>query len=160
MIYNNLSHTCSLLARCQKAKMSVTHVHRRDCNHWKQRLTPYCISMFARGGACARNVIVGSLWPKADDFFQPLFSHWRPNAYTDISATGQKWPKKHHTCGRNFKHCQVNKVQSTNPLIFSLFSTFPDLGIPTYFIGVLHLETDVRCPYITYVIPILRTYCR
>ena len=28
---------------------------------------------------------------------------------TDISASGRKWPKKHHTCGRNFKHwAEVN----------------------------------------------------
>ena len=36
---------------------------------------------------------------------------------TDISASGRKWPKKHHTCGRNFKHCcayivMVHSLQS------------------------------------------------
>ena len=38
-------------------------------------LADYCISIFVRGGARARNVIVGRLWPKADDFSATI----RPN---------------------------------------------------------------------------------
>ena len=43
------------------------------------------------------------MWPKADDFF----GHYPATdgiMVTDISASGRKWPKKYHTCGRNFKH--------------------------------------------------------
>ena len=47
----------------------------------------YCISIFARGGARACNVI--NLWPKADDFFWPLFGHLWPNGYRYFD----QWPK-------------------------------------------------------------------
>ena len=76
MISNNLSHACTLLASLSDSE------EERDASSPETAITGhrgrrhnYCISIFARGGARARNVIAGLSWPKADDLFQPLFDH-------------------------------------------------------------------------------------
>ena len=51
------------------------------------------ISIFARGGTRARNVIVGRLWPKADDFFGH-YSATDGLMATDISVSALKVAKK------------------------------------------------------------------